>query len=100
MSKVYSYRLSDDNPREAQAREVIEAWACEGYSLRHMIVNLLLSSEEEGNKHNELNSVVEYLHEMVLSLDGYSQNQPVDDLLPHSFIKALKQSVRSGIKSE
>ena len=42
MSKVYSFRLDDDNPREAQARGVIKAWMGEGYSLRHIITDALL----------------------------------------------------------
>lgn len=42
MSKVYSFKLNDDNPREAQAREIIEAWVEERYSLRHIITEALL----------------------------------------------------------
>ena len=42
MSKVYSFRLDNNNPREAQAREVMEAWADEGYSLRQVVVDALL----------------------------------------------------------
>ena len=43
MSKVYSFRLCDENPREAQAREVIEAWVEEGYLFRYIIVESLIS---------------------------------------------------------
>ena len=42
MSKVFSFRLNDDNPREAQAREEIKAWVKEGYSLRYIITEALL----------------------------------------------------------
>jgi hypothetical protein len=42
MSKVYSFRI-ENNPREAQAREVIDAWVTQGYSLRHIIVCALIS---------------------------------------------------------
>lgn len=43
MSKVYSFRLDENNPREAQAREVIEAWVEEGYSLRYAVVEALIT---------------------------------------------------------
>ena len=58
MSKVYSFRLSNDNPREAQAREVIEAWVEEGYSLRQVIVESLLSLESGTNSYSEIRSVL------------------------------------------
>ena len=43
MSKVYSFRLDENNPREAQAREVIDAWVSKGYSLRHILTEALNS---------------------------------------------------------
>jgi hypothetical protein len=44
MSKVYSFRLGDENPRESQAMAVIEAWMEEGYSLRQIITRALVIS--------------------------------------------------------
>jgi hypothetical protein len=44
MSKVCSFRLNDDNLREAQARTVIEAWVEGRYSLRYIITEALLIS--------------------------------------------------------
>ena len=42
MSDVFSFRLESKNPREAQAREVIDAWAKQGYGLRHIMMEALL----------------------------------------------------------
>ena len=38
MSQVFSFRLDEDNPREAQALQVIKTWASKGYSLRYILV--------------------------------------------------------------
>jgi hypothetical protein len=63
MSKVYSFRLDENNPREAQAKGVIHAWVEEGYSLRHVVVEALLSFENKDAWHNELNEIVEQLQD-------------------------------------
>lgn len=41
MSKVYSFGLDENNPREAQVREVIEAWVSQGYSIRPVVEALI-----------------------------------------------------------
>jgi hypothetical protein len=100
MSKVYSFRLNDENPREAQAREVIEAWVAEGYSLRQVIVDVLLSSKSEGTGHDELNSVVEQLQGLIFSLEAGKQISTTESSFSDSFLSAMKQSVKDGIRVE
>jgi len=100
MSKVFSFRLSDDNPREARAREVIEAWVGEGYSLRYVIVEALVSFKKEGLRQGELNSLVEKLQDLILSIDKSETVQLSDVSLSNSFLDAMKQSARIGIKLE
>ena len=97
MSKVYSFRLDEENPREAQAREVIEARVGEGYSLRYIVVEALLSFKKEEVEHSELNEVVEQLQNLILYLDKRPLAQTSGDLLPNSFLDAIKQSARTGI---
>ena len=99
MSKVYSFRLDDNNPREAQAREVIEAWDAEGYSLRHMIVDALLSKKITGMGNGELNSVVEQLQGLILSLDKQPKALPSETTLSNSFLDAVEQSAKSGVRN-
>lgn len=98
MSKVYSFRLNDDNPREAQAKGVIQAWVGEGYSLRHVVVDALLSYKKAEAGHDELNSVVEQLQDLILTLDKQPSSQSSETLLSNSFLDAVKQSVRDGVK--
>jgi hypothetical protein len=42
MSKVIGFRLSEDNPREAQAMDVIGTWVSQCYSLRHILTDALI----------------------------------------------------------
>jgi hypothetical protein len=43
MSQVVSFRLSKENPREAKAYEILNAWRANGYSMRHTITQALLT---------------------------------------------------------
>jgi hypothetical protein len=103
MSKVYSFRLDENNPREAQAREVIDAWVSKGYSLRHIIVDALniynkkkISSDEGGVLLKKLESL----------LVQYAKSESQEDvgihtmvqLSPH-FVEGISNSVKSGIKN-
>ncbi len=101
MSKVYSFRLNNDNPREVQAKEVIEAWVGEGYSLRYVIVDALLSYKKAEAGHGELNSVVEQLQDLISTLDKQSGDEKRANfdqtVLPQPFTDAVKNSARSGL---
>jgi len=98
MSKVFSFRLDADNPREAQAGEVIEAWVAEGYSLRHVIVEALISFKKEGVRQGEVNSLVEKLQDLILSFEKLTAPQLSETSLSNSFLDAMKQSVKDGVK--
>jgi hypothetical protein len=69
MSKVYSFRLDEHNPREAQAKGIIHAWVGEGYSLRHVVVEALVSYKKEEIEQGEFVSVIEQLQDLILTLD-------------------------------
>ena len=69
MSKVYSFRLDENNPREAQAMRVIDAWVDEGYSLRHVIAEALITYRKETPNQNELVSAMEKLQDLITALD-------------------------------
>jgi hypothetical protein len=97
MSKVYSFRLNVDNPREVQAKEVIDTWVSQGYSLRYIVVDALISYNKVDLEHNELSSIMDQLREMILSLDKISEDQPSDSVLPNSFLMAVKNSAKLGI---
>ena len=98
MSKVYSFRLSDDNPREVQAREVIEAWMGEGYSLRHVVVETLLSKTTQEIEKVELSSIIEHLQYLVLLLEQQPSTRPSDSPLSNSFLQAVTSSIKKGVR--
>jgi len=98
MSKVYSFRLSKDNLREAQAREVIEAWVSKGYSLRHVMTEALLKLEARDKNDTNLNFFLEEIREMINSNDHIPEALHANEQgLPVSFMKAVKKSAKSGL---
>ena len=58
-------KVVDKNTREARAREIIEASVGEGYSLRYVVVEALLSCKKEYISQDELNSIVGQLKELI-----------------------------------
>jgi vacuolar-type H+-ATPase subunit D/Vma8 len=99
MSKVYSFRLDENNPREAQAREVIEAWVSKGYSIRSTLTEALIRFDEKHSP-KEMDSILEQLQDMV--------NQLMQRTLPESceseeaislqvdFLESVKKSIKPG----
>lgn len=100
MSKVFSFRLCEDNPREAQAEEVIETWISQGYSLRHIVTDALIQYGNNGNRGEEITGLIEQLRDL---LKLTANKQTVEDNLvadkpelSSHFIDAIKKSVRAG----
>jgi hypothetical protein len=48
MSEIISFRLSNDNPREAHALELLNSKHNQGYSIRFIITEALLMLENQG----------------------------------------------------
>ena len=103
MSKVYSFRLSDDNPREAQDREVIKAWVEGGYSLRYVITEAIINYANDKNKRNELALAIDQLKNLIEKMDdGNIQTYIAKETFPslsNTFITAVKKSAKMGIAS-
>jgi len=104
MSDIYSFRLSFQNPRENQAREVIEAWAKQGYSLRHIITEaLLLLDNHETHSYNmdDLSEPIDRLFRLVERLESdYQVAQPVNHVetkLSDTFV-SIKSTLKPGIR--
>jgi hypothetical protein len=68
MSKVYSFRI-ENNPREAQAREVIDAWVTQGYSLRHIIVCALISYHIGDKLNDEIEEIISRVNRSLETMD-------------------------------
>ena len=99
MSKVYSFRLNDENPREAQAREVIEAWVKEGYSLRYVIVEALLDYRQGDSETNNLNYVLKQLQSMFDNPIKINDESSTNSSLSNTFLAGIKKSLHKGIQA-
>lgn len=64
MSKVFSFRLREDNPREVQAKEVVEAWISQGYSLRYILTEALIQYGNKGEYNEAIGDLVEELRQL------------------------------------
>ncbi|MBC8508820.1 MAG: hypothetical protein H8D34_28515 [Chloroflexi bacterium] len=97
MSKVYSFRLSEDNPREALAREVIEAWVLKGYSLRYIVTEALLGFKTTESSANDLSDIVEQIRELITEPRETPQSKATsNNVLTSNFVKSIKTSVKTG----
>jgi len=103
MSKVFSFRLDANNPREAQARKVIEAWVSQGYSLRNILTDALIRYGGNGESMNMWERVYDQLIDIAKGLEnGLVEKEPVREKPPLSqnFVAATKQGAREGIRSK
>jgi len=102
MSKVYSFRLDDNNPREVQAREVMVAWVEEGYSLRYVITEALLIYFDRQNEDDRVSNLLEQIKKMISELENTTRLEIINELevpsLPSSFVFAVKNSAKNGLR--
>jgi hypothetical protein len=102
MSEVFSFRLSEDNPREVKAKEVIETRISQGYSLRYVLTEALIRYGGKGNHREEMVDFLEQLKGLVSQppngrlLEGLEANDKKS--LSSTFIEAVKKSVKPGEK--
>lgn len=100
MSKVFSFRLDADNPREAQARDVIDDWVSQGYSLRHILTEALISFQEDGKMNHGWEKVYNQLSELIRGLENDLMKKESIDVVPSitpEFVAAMKKGARQGI---
>ena len=102
VSKVFSFRLNENNPREARVLEFIQTRASEGYTLRQIIIEGLLMASE---KTSELEALSRRLDEVVFLIqknkitdsvnkDHFSTSREVSS----DFQELIKKAVKPGIR--
>ena len=100
MSKVFSFRLDIDNPRESQAMKVIDTWISQGYSLRHIITDALINHGDDRLNCKEINKAYYQLAQLVdyIKRDFHnSENLTSKVNLPKKFIDSMKKSAKKGL---
>ena len=82
MSRVTSFRLSSENPREAKALEVREVWQARAYSVRQTIAKALVKLDKgtaesiRGHQLNEINEGLNRSQQLVEELHGSKRTTP------------------------
>ena len=102
MSKVFSFRLDADNPREAQAIEAIDTWVSKRYSLRYILAEALINGRNNQNNSQKLSEYIDRLTALVQEIDnGRGSNERRDEItkLPMAFTDAMKKSAKRGMRS-
>jgi hypothetical protein len=108
MSEVISFRLDRENPREAQALDVLTKGQEAGYSLRHILTEALLAleaaAEDEQAAALALTEVAGRLEQILEQFQhaGSVPYQPPNDqreqaALAESFVLSVKQAARPGL---
>jgi hypothetical protein len=110
VSEVISFRLSKDNPREAQALDMLRAWSIEGYSVRQIITEALLkltdiNAEITADTLSELKMTLEQVSQLLEQLGNRNSTQTSkqgtrqdNSELTDSFINSVKKSAKVGVK--
>ena len=112
MSKIFSFRLNDNNPREARVLELLHNELGAGYNLRQIIVEAILKLDEYNPNRvsismlNELNLVLTRVNCLLEIFEGqsslpFSKTEDISSKkLTTTFIDSVNKSFQPGIKIE
>ena len=104
MSKVYSFRLDESNPREAQAMEVINAWVCNGYSLRHILTEALNKLDDGNDPLDGIDQLMVQLREMIEGSSKEMKDVNIEDRtstslpLSSTFLAEIGNSLKGRLR--
>ena len=112
MSKVISFRLDPDNPREAKALDILREKQASGFSSRRILADALVALEDKKGisqalyveEFNEiLERIVRLLEKNNFETPGIANPDPVSSR-PHAlndhFLQSVKVAVKPGINLE
>lgn len=105
MSKIISFRINENNPREKQAYEILSTLINKGYSARSIMINALIQIGADGEKErmdllfemNEKLSNLLHLMEQDTPKRG-AQEKINEDNLRSEFVNSIKKAARPGIR--
>jgi len=112
MSKVISFRLDPDNPREAQALKILLAKQAEGFSSRRVLADALITLEDRTGMRQvlSLDEFNEILERVARRLEKIGFENPDNagfrsiDSPPHTlndhFLQSVKVAAKPGINLE
>jgi len=109
MSKVISFRLNPDNPREASALSVLQDWLTQGYSVRHTMTEALLKLDLENSQKSDnkaLSVLSQRINELLDSIEGGipplipSDTVSANEKPTDGFVYSMRKAARPGLRSE
>ena len=110
MSEVISFRLNPDNPREAQALEILRAKQAEGFSSRRVLTDALIGMVSKKGQEmlfpiDEFNTALEQVSGLLEHLNGVNHDQsqstrPKVVALNDNFLSSVKIAARPGLNHE
>lgn len=111
MSKVFSFRLDKNNPREARALEVIETQRAEGLGLRHIITAALLALDLQRTDlvscktHDEISETLKRVTQLLEKIEKRNNSSQKDQdassdcsKLTDNFVASIKRAAKPGMK--
>lgn len=107
MSEVISFRLNPDNPREAQALEILRTKQAEGFSSRRVITDALFGLVAEKGQDtlisiDEFNAALERVSDVLERIISGNQNlrqsthQQIS-VLSDTFLNSVKVAAKPGL---
>jgi hypothetical protein len=112
MSKVISFRLDKNNPREAKALEVLKNKRDEGYNIRHIIMEALINLDEtnphlESPTTKELFTIVMKVHQLLERIKGDDELSLTREAamdtnleLTENLVSSVKKTIKPGLHLE
>jgi hypothetical protein len=99
MREVISFRLSKDNPREAQARAVLKVWVDKGYGVRHVLTEALLVYQ--GSKKDmdiqELSVKLDEIRKLLQQNSTPTNLNESEVALSDRFLTSIRKGAKPGI---
>lgn len=102
MSKVFSFRLDENNPREAQAIKIINAWVSKGYSLRYILVEALVDFDNEKTQEDDytsaLGNLINIVNELKITMSRKNNYLREKETLSSTFLESVSKNIQPGIR--
>jgi len=107
MSKVISFRLNPNNPRDAKALAVLQDWLFQGFSTRRTITEALLQVDSTSTKATD-NSVLNDLSQQIkdlldsigpdVTLNKIKDERWSQEKLAEGFVTSVLKAAKPGLK--
>lgn len=107
MSKVISFRLNPENPREAEALTILEDWLSQGFSTRHTLTEALLMLDSRKSQLLDIgaltdltNQIQEFLSRVEMASTQKIRNDDISSKqeLSDGFISSILKATKPGLK--